>query len=216
MNSNLVIFDFDDTLFRGQSFDEFIRFVYENEHNIIRKLLYKLSKVVIHYTQFSSKINKFLLTRFMVGMPMNVLLNRAEEFESTSVEKKIIPHLYNCLQNHQRQGDTVIVVSGGLEIYVKIFAKKHNIDYSIATKINDNNHCFVSVGEECLGHNKLDRLFMELEINNYNRENVHVYSDHISDLPLLEYFGKPHFVAQARASIPDIVVQKKWDIIRYE
>lgn len=216
MNSNLVIFDFDDTLFRGQSFDEFIRFIYENERNIVRKLLYKLSKVVIRYTHFSSEINKFLLTRFMVGMPMKVILSRAEEFEIATIEKNIITPVYHCLQNHLRQGDTVILISGGLEIYIKIFAKKHNIPYSIATKIIDNNHCFVSVGQECLGNNKLERLSMELEINKYNKENVHVYSDHVSDLPLLEHFGKPHFVAQARASIPDIIIQKKWDIILYE
>ncbi|MBN8574404.1 MAG: HAD-IB family hydrolase [Candidatus Kapabacteria bacterium] len=216
MAPQLAIFDFDDTLYRGQSFDKYIKFVYERERNFLRKLLYKLSKIFIHFTRFSSKNNKFILTRFMSGLPIERLQSLAEEFVTCDIQTRIIAPVYGYLQNHLQKGDTVIVVSGGLEIYIQIFAKQHNLEYSIATKIIDNKGIFFSVGEECLGQTKIDRLSLMVNINEFDIINSHVYSDHLSDLPLFEYFGNPHYVAHSTALIPDIVMKKNWDIIRYE
>lgn len=216
MAQKLAVFDFDDTLIRGQSFDAFIRFVYEKEHNLLRKMLYKLSKILIRFTTFSSKTNKYILTRFMVGTPVTLLQCRAEEFAVFYLENKIIDSVYEYLQYHIQVGDTVVIVSGGLDLYIRIFAKKHNIQYSVATQIIDSNDQFKSIGIECLGHEKIDRLSQLVDLDMFDKENSHVYSDHLSDLPLLEYFGKPHYVAQSTALIPDIIMKKKWDIIRYE
>lgn len=216
MAQKLAIFDFDDTLIRGQSFDEFIRFIYERESNVLRKILYKLSKILIRFTSFSSKTNKYILTRFMAGTPIGVLQYRAEEFANFYLEKKIIDSVYEYLQYHIQVGDTVVIVSGGLDLYIRIFAKKHNIQYSVATQIIDSHDQFKSIGIECLGHEKIVQLSKILDLEMFDKENSHVYSDHVSDLPLLEYFGKPHYVVHYTALIPDIIMKKKWDIIRYE
>lgn len=212
----LAVFDFDDTLYKGQSLNDFLEFIYNCEIGFTRRIIHKLCKQIVRLCHFSSKTDKLLLTLFIKNLPLQKLEQYAYQFSKEIVEKRLNPVLFERLLFHINSDDDVAIVSGGLEIYLQIFSKKHSVEYCIATKIISFQEHFKQLDKECLGNEKLSRILSELSIEKYNIAESYVYTDHLSDIPLLDYFGQGFFVIKENSTIPADFKNKKWNIIYTE
>lgn len=214
MNNRLAVFDFDDTLYHGQSLNDFLEFVYKNERNFLRKFVYKLSKQIVRYSNYSSQTNKSILFLSLKGIPSEELTKIAEMFYHEIIARKLDKSLISKLNGHQAEGDTVVLVSGGLELYLQYFARANSIDYLIATKIKFINNKFTKIDRECLGLEKLNRISETIKLELYNVRDSFVYSDHVSDAPILDFFGNPFFVVRRKNDIKEInkTIKAEWTI----
>lgn len=186
----LVIFDFCETLVNFQTADSFSRFILEKESKkIILKIDFLLDK--IKFYRFCSKLNldswsqkNFLLSN-LNGLSKEKIKSYAELF----LESKILPNLnekvFEKFLNHLNANDFVIINSGGYQPYLDLFVNKYGVNMLFSTEFKYEGSIFTGKieGIDCLGQEKVRKMKEEgLNFNDY--EEIIVYSDSITDMPI--------------------------------
>jgi HAD superfamily hydrolase (TIGR01490 family) len=193
----LVIFDFCETLVNFQSADRFVDFIIEKEKYNKYKWLDRLGKILTK-TRFLAVMNKFFpefnaskrLKLLQVKGISNEKVERyAEEFYSDNVMPNLIKPIFELFQKHLQDKDYVLVISGGYAPYIRLFSEKHGIKAYFATEMafNNGNLSGMFLGKDCLYGQKVVLLKKYLEENPIDYTKSIVYSDSVSDLPLLKW-----------------------------
>jgi len=182
----LAIFDFCDTLFDGQSISYFLNFL-ESKLPIHKKVYSKIRKRLNRISSSESKRYKEYLLKNFIGMSKSEFDANAKEFYEDIVKNRLHKLVIEKLHEHKNQGDTIVIVSGGFENYLKYFIEEHTIEHLFCTKLEFIDKKFTSKigGKECLGVEKVNQL-KKLDLTQYDLENSYVYSDHHSDKPLFD------------------------------
>src|SRR6187402_268924 len=139
----LVIFDFCETLVNFQSGDRFVDFIIERENyrkykwvDYLNKILVKTRALAV-VRQFSPELNPS--KRMKLFQIKGISNEKVEQYAREFYEQKVIPNLiapiYELLQSHLKNGDHVLVSSGGYAPYIKIFSEKHGIKNYFATEM---------------------------------------------------------------------------------
>lgn len=186
---NLAIFDFCETLVNFQTADRFCRFVLE------KKSKTRILKLDLYFSQlkvyaFCSKLGfKSFQKRFLLsglkGLNATEMHQISQLYLTEMIEPALNTNVYAIFKNHLANGDDVVINSGGYEPYLKIFADQHKVKKLYATKLEMNrDQCTGKIdGMDCLGVEKVIRMQKDGVLNqSYN--NVFVYSDSITDLPI--------------------------------
>ncbi|WP_050660356.1 HAD family hydrolase [Gallaecimonas pentaromativorans] len=194
MPKNLVIFDFCDTLVRSQTADEFVHYVTEIK-DIKRKIVsdfirewsnkFKIVKA-LNFIFPKLNINKRLLLFKLRGISKVELDTLGEMYARNVLREKENSSIIDRLKEHQKQGDEIVVISGGYDTYIKHFMKIYGVDRCICTNLKYN-HSGVFTGfidgVDCLNEEKVSRLRSSFSLENYQQ--TICYSDSITDLPIL-------------------------------
>ncbi|QOR67953.1 HAD-IB family hydrolase [Cytobacillus suaedae] len=121
------------------------------------------------------------------------------------------------IQKHQQNGDTVILLSGALQPFLKAFAKELQLDvHIISTELlfDQKNLCTGEIGQIINGDEKVNKLQAWLEekslITQPSKE-IWAYADSESDIPLLHYVTHP-VVVNPKDDMKKIAQQNKWTI----
>jgi HAD superfamily hydrolase (TIGR01490 family) len=133
----------------------------------------------------------FLLKPYR-GKSQQFFSQKGEFFFNEIIQKRLYLELIHLIKEHQKKGDDVVVISGGLSIYLSFFVKAYHIKSYFATDLEFENDLFTGKihGRECLGEEKVARLNKQINLELYDLEQSVVYTDHESDLPLLNLVGK--------------------------
>jgi len=192
VKSRLAIFDFDDTLFSGQSHGYFISYLEEREP-FYKMLLLKLRKRIILflYGDQNKKCKELLLWPFR-GLSQEQFEDICGNFYESVVKKRLNIIVVNEIINKKKEGYLIAVVSGGFDVYLRFFQNEYEIDHVISTKLSFYKCNFLAKieGEECLGFKKVESLNYLFNSSQVDYNNSVVYTDHISDLPLLNLVGR--------------------------
>ena len=131
------------------------------------------------------------------GLPLSTALSLAHSY-ALSLRTHINQKVLDRLLWHKAQGHTIVVVSGGLGIYIRPFMQQFGIDTILAVELEST---FDKQGQEILSGNrsglhtmqerKLYALDDHLDLAQYDLPNSYAYSDCPSDVPLLSLVGKP-------------------------
>jgi len=184
------IFDFDFTIYDGDSTLDFFLFCVRKYPAILRFLPLQLWAAVLFVlgrktrTEFKSS---FLV--FMIGISDTD--ECVDEFWKKNIKK--IKSWY--LERH-REDD--IIISASPDFLLTPLAKSLGVKDIIATRVDIRSGALV--GENCRGPEKLRR-FREKYKDTGIRE---VYSDHMSDLPLMEEARKAFLVKGASRTLLNI------------
>ena len=133
----------------------------------------------------------------LAGLPLSTALSLAQSYalrlRAYSNQKVLDKLLW-----HKAQGHTIVVVSGGLGIYIRPFMQEFGIETILAVELEST---FDKQGREILSGNraglhtmqerKLYALDNHLDLAQYDLPNSYAYSDCPSDVPLLSLVGKP-------------------------
>lgn len=114
---------------------------------------------------------------------------------------------------HKENGHLVFIASSSPDIYVRPIVEYLMCDGYVCSRLTYRNNVFNGRFEEkdCLGVEKVTRLrevAAELAID---LTRSYAYSDHESDLPLLEYVGNPIVVSPTKV-LRRIASQRRWKI----
>jgi HAD superfamily phosphoserine phosphatase-like hydrolase len=185
----IVIIDYCDTLFRGQSLQLYIEYLYSKLRpvsifNYFFRFLLKLPISIDNYKKYAfkgiagtSKVDIEILSR---------------QFYDDVLKPKHNSIIENIIYKHLEDKDKLIIASGGCIEYLKFLSKDYLVDVVIATdlKYDKNNRLIGLKYPECLYENKV--FYVQEYFNSLNLEwdKTILYTDSPSDLPLLKKVNK--------------------------
>ena len=198
MSAKWVVFDFCETLVNLQTADAFVDFCVKDRMSIWRRFWSGMIRIFTRMRIFA--IAQWVIPRYNLEKRMRVFLLRGfsrEDMErlATDFVNEVLlgasnGALQSRLEEHLRAGDWVQISSGGIGVYLRIWGNKHAIWEVDATELEfrDGRCTGFLLGADCLYEEKVKRLEnrMELDAELGTLKRV-VYSDSITDLPLLKW-----------------------------
>lgn len=203
---NLVVFDFCETLVDFQTADCFVDFVIADRVKVITQLLDFAIKFLnrlrviplINLINPKLNISKRLNLLKIHGVKIDVVRTKAMDFVNTVIQNRYNNELLHKLREHKKKGDYIIVSSGGYEPYLKLFSEKEEVDKLFCTQIEFKSGFATGkiIDTDCMFENKV-KLLEEYLTNNRDIQftKTIVYSDSISDLPLLKWANQAYVVS---------------------
>lgn len=195
MKKKCVVVDLDETLFKGNTFHIWLKFLLKEishkEFHIKIKLLFfiflRLVRVISHYELkkqtliiSNSQKNKIDLDKYLYLIDLKI-------------NKIILKKINNKLSNH-----VWILATAAPAIYSESIAQKYNFDYCLSTSMEINDEWVENIREIKLKNVK--QLIRELKINTIDE----LYTDHHDDIPLMKESKKIVLVNPTENSIKKI------------
>ena len=193
---SLAIFDLDNTLIGGDSdhlWGEFLcdegiivdRQSFQKKNDYFYQQ-YELGLLDIYaWAEFSFEI--------LAQHSMNELGELHHKFMIDKIEPIILVKAQNCIDNHKKNGDTVLVITASNTFVTSPIVKRYGIDHLLATEpeIKSGRYSGKISGTPCFQSGKIDNLMPWMAKNNETLEGSSFYSDSHNDLPLLELVDHP-------------------------
>lgn len=179
---DIYAFDFDNTIYRGDSSLDFYLFNIRNKPLILRYLPYQLYHIVLYILRIESKTRcKSALFCFL--RDINNLSKSVDHFWKKNEVK-----VQAWYTNRHRKND--IIVSASPDFLIKPIGKRLGVKEIIATRMD---HHGIIDGENCHGTEKVKRL----KTQGYIRF-VEAYSDSMSDKPMLAMAKDSYYVVGSK------------------
>ena len=195
----LAIFDIDYTITKKETLMEFFKYAIKNDKRNIRFLpraifcgsMYKL-KI---YDERKVK-EKFL--KFIDGIKEKDLQILVKNFYNSKLKTILYEDALNMIKKLKNEGYDIYLISASPEFYVNEFYNIKEVDKIIGTRFNFANGIFLRKmeGYNCKGEEKVRRLkeFLKGEKIEVDFKESYMFSDSLSDKPLLDLVGKPYLI----------------------
>lgn len=163
-------------------------------HRVCAKLKRKVGKRIQKFLPKSYR-NKFIQkpVNFEVlrGLSLKEAENIAQDFFEKELLLRVNERIMERVRYHQKMGHTIAIVSGGFEIYIRIFAKHFGIPYVVAVSLESSEGVLSGnmEGIHTMEHRKLYKLSQTFDLSMYDLAQSYAYSDCPSDIPLLSLVG---------------------------
>lgn len=196
-NNPISIFDLDGTLTKKDTYLPYLM------GYLARNPKYWLRSIVLPFAVFMFYLklrnNQWLKETFLNAIFSGEKLDAVQRWNDTYLSKlykeELRQDIVSILKEKQSAGDTVILATASLDLYIPDIAKELNISHVICTLTKKSGDTVVGKleGNNCYGPEKLVRIKKYLEENNITGE-IHFYSDHASDYSVMEYADYPYAV----------------------
>jgi HAD superfamily hydrolase (TIGR01490 family) len=135
---------------------------------------------------------------FVEGIHEDEMNELVKEFYEQKLTKIFYEDAINMIKKLKSEGCIIYLISASAEFYLKEFYNIPEVDMVIGTKykMNERLHSCSMDGENCKGEEKVKRLMEVLEQQKLEVDfkNSYMFSDSLSDLPLLKLVGKPYLI----------------------
>jgi HAD superfamily hydrolase (TIGR01490 family) len=190
----LVLFDFDGTITRVDSFFKFIQY-YAGNLALVKGLFSTLPTLVSYKTNRTSggAAKEKIISHFFRNASLDVFDNRCKHFAELIVPRILNAAVVPVLQQHQQQRHRIVVVTASLENYVKPWAEAHQLG-CIATQLEVQQNKLTGrfSSPNCNGEEKARRIKASLNLAEYT--DVYAYGNSKGDIPMLSLASKPFFI----------------------
>jgi phosphatidylglycerophosphatase C len=185
----LVVFDLDGTLTKKDTYIPFLLgFLLRNPWRIFRTAHLPLA-VLIHLVGMKDNtwLKLVFLKAFLGGIHQSKLESWVNKFSDSIVNEGMRARAIDILSKYKSQGVEVLLASASLDIYVEAIGRKLEFENIISTKaeLEDNYLTGNIATKNCYGEAKVERIMEWLVSHDYEHVDI-AYSDHHSDLPLLQ------------------------------
>lgn len=180
----VVVFDFDGTITRRDSFIGFSRFAL-GRAKVLKALTLSLPKILLWKLGIvsSSKAKECLFGHLYAGQHVAALMDCAQGYEPP-LRREVM----DKLQEHLRQGDTVYIISASFSLWIAPWAKKHGVENICCTGAavdRQGNLTGRFSTPNCRGEEKVRRLLqMEPDRKSYH---LTAYGDSRGDREMLQF-----------------------------
>ncbi len=186
----VAIFDFDNTMRRGDSITDLVRYAMQRGKLQPARLPGILWSTLLYLIGSKHEVEaKAQALAFMAS------LNEAEQeaLFSGFVQDQLLPHLYpealRETQKHADAGRKVLIVSASPDCYMRYLQPALPVAAVLATPVNAQG----AVGHNCKGEEKLRRINQWAQENDYHIDwpDSYGYGDSAADAPYLRQVGHP-------------------------
>lgn len=210
---NVVFFDVDNVLVRGQTQKYLVRYLFK-KRKISLVLLIKLYmwflfyKLHLIHDVISIREKSFRVIR---GWDVQYANQFFDEFFEDEIKHNIQEKSLSIIRNHIENGDEVVLLSASLLEIIQRIASHIGLVQVIATelKIEDGRYTGAISGEIPYGENKVKLAENFLALTQRSFSNAYAYADHYSDLHLLEKVKNPVAV-NPDLKLRNIANKRKW------
>ena len=195
----LGIFDIDYTITSKESLVEFYKFMLKKKPALMKHLPATLGSGLLYIIKrIELKRAKQTFLSFVEGIHEDEMSELVKEFYEKKLSKIFYKDALEMIKKLKSEGCLIYLISASAEFYLKEFYNIPEVDMVIGTKykMNERIHSCSMDGENCKGEEKVKRLMEVLEQKKLqvDFENSYMFSDSLSDLPLLKLVGKPYLI----------------------
>ncbi len=218
-STGAAIFDLDRTITRIGTFTPFLLSTRANAP-ARASLFVRFLPLMARY-KWGRLDRKTLKNRMMAmalaGLDRAHVAELAERFVTRIMRSAIHADALSAITSHRAAGDTLILATASVDFYARLFAERLRFDHCIATPTSFDADTLAPpqiTGENCYGEAKRAMVAAQLSaLWGEDRANLNVsfYTDHISDLPLLESVHAPH-VVNPKAELRQQAQKANWPI----
>jgi len=216
MKNKIVFFDVDNTIVDGYTQKYFIHYLCKEKYinsatlflSYIWFFLYKLGIV----KDVNRAVNFYI--KFVKGFSRDKLNNIIKFFFDLYIKNKIYKEFKQLIEKYKIEGAKVVLVSTSLEPIVKAIAEYLDVNDYIATKLKLENSLYTGSveGSVVMGDKKLELVKHLLIPYKYTNIETYFYSDHLSDIDLLNFVDNSYVVNPSKILYNE-AVRKNWGII---
>lgn len=192
----LAIFDLDNTLIGGDSDYLWGEFLCDEGIITDRESFQKMNDYFYHQYEIG-ELDIYAWAEFSFKVLSEHSFDKLNQLRKDFMETKIRPifleKAQNCIDNHKKNGDSVLVITASNTFVTKPIVEMYGIEHLLATEPEFVSGRFTGKvsGIPCFQSGKIDNLMPWLEKNNENLIGSYFYSDSHNDLPLLELVDNP-------------------------
>lgn len=185
----IAVFDMDRTITRHGTFSFFLISACRSRP---WKLLY-LPLIVLHMLRYKlgnltrKQLKERMQGLLIVGAGREQMERYVGQFVGKLVADGLRPGALAQIRQHREAGHTLVMVTASMDYYAAPIGALLGFDLVVATRsTHDDAGCLMAViaGENCYGQPKMDMLLAALDKGSGP---TIAYSDHVSDLPLLDW-----------------------------
>ena len=217
-HSKIIVFDLDGTITQRDTYLPFLfGFLLRKPWRVFRLIGLPFA-VVMHLAGLRNNtwLKKVFLKAFMKGLTQQQLNSWVESFSNKIMHQGLRDGAVAELQKHIQAGSCVLLVSASLGIYVHRIGEKLGVHATLCTEaeFDDNGRITGRLAtDNCYGQEKISRLESWLKI--HGGESVAIaYSDHHSDIPLLNYAGVGVAVSPSK-KLADIIHTNQLKLVHW-
>ena len=212
-----AFFDFDGTLYKGVIAFDFLSYCLLNGHLSLSECMnlpgffycYLVDKMKISERY---KINRKIYSK-VKGWNAERLLKVSKEFAKKTVEKRLIPETLEALKKHKKEGHKVVIVTSALKEFILPVKKLLDIDEVFGTEVEiDNGKYNGNIISLPVSENRAKIVSDFCRSKNLDPDLCYAYSDHFSDISMLDFVGNPVAVYPDR-KLRQYALKNEWKII---
>jgi len=199
---SIVVFDLDETITRRDTTLPFALGYLAGRTRAWFTLPRALAQGVASFMRQGQKKN-LILGLGLAGGQRAVIEAYAESYARDVVANGIAPGAIDKIAAHRRAGDVLVLASASVDLYVEKIGRLLGFQHVICTKVRwsaDGRLSGKLDGSNCKGEEKLRRILEHFSREELTTRGV-VYSDSLSDLPLLSLVPTGVLIAKLGQSV---------------
>lgn len=209
----LAIFDVDYTITRKETLMELYKYSIEED----KKRLIYLPRALYGGTMYllkgyDEKRVKECFLKFLENMDEKEFKQLMKRFYKNRLSKLLYKDAIDMMKKLKKEGYDIYLISASPEFYLYELYELEEVDMIIGTRFEFNEGKFARKmsGENCKGEEKVKRLKEVLAKENIevDFEESYMFSDSLSDKPLLDLVGKPYLINYKKKTEIDVL---NWD-----
>ena len=195
----LAIFDVDYTLTSRETLRQFYYYSLKRyPKNIIYAPRAMASGLLFVMGVFDEKRTKEAFLKFIHGMNGEKMDELIKDFYENRFKNILYKDGIDMIRKLKSEGYKIYLISASPEFYLNELYEMKEIDKIIGTKFKREESLYTRFmeGVNCKGEEKIKRLMESLKKDNIEVDfkDSYMFSDSLSDLPLLKLVGKPYLI----------------------
>lgn len=193
----IAVFDVDFTLTSRETQVELIRFIIKKDPGRIRYLPNSILAGLGNVLKLKSdKAAKEQNLKILAGLSEKELQHLAIGFFHEAIRPLLYQDALKAIKAHHKDGKRIILSSASPEFYIRLFERSALIEKAMGTRceIRDGRFTGKILGNNNKGAEKVTRLHEYLNGQAIDWENSVMYSDSLSDKPLMDLMGKAYLI----------------------
>ena len=184
-----AIFDLDGTIINQSSERVFLKYLLANGEIPLSNLLSWTVYFIKSRNLRESKANKVYLR----GLNYQHICDMAQLCVDERLINRISPRVFEHIGFHRAEGRTVIILSGSLEILIRLFHDYLKTDMMIGNALEVVNGYITGrrLGSNCYGENKAVIVQQLAKEHGFDLSQSYAYGNHYSDAHKLQLVGHP-------------------------
>lgn len=181
---DLALFDFDGTLTTRETFPDFMRYAVPRWRLLAGGAL--LAPVVFGYRRgwvAGNPTRASIVQVGLRGMPVRRLRTLGEAFAREVLPGLLRPQAMETLAWHRGRGDRIVVVSGGLDVYLAPWCAAQGLELACSVLAERGGRITGYAGAQCVGEEKVRRVRALCDPAAYAA--IHAYGDTHEDMAML-------------------------------
>lgn len=194
---DLALFDFDGTITTRETFPDFLRHAIPRRRLAFGRVLFAPLVIAYKFGLMPVHALRAALVRYTFGgVPRADVAAAGAAFAADVLPALVRPDMHARIAWHLARGDTVIVVSGGLDLYLAPWCDAQGIAWLCSSLADcDGRLTGRYAGAQCVADEKVRRVREHYDLAHYDA--IHAYGDTHEDIALLRladhatYRGQP-------------------------